>query len=914
MKNTSSLVTRLTLFLGVTLIVIWLISVLINIIFSFTNNRHQLLDNLAYVSTLRAELANRRFLGVEHDANILSDRRAKYEQSPLTAQPLMDESYGSYIPLLSGQCQPEKEQCHIWIVQAYGTADQTYYLDSFIFNRDSGITIFPPQYSTQAYLHSRKEELLTLPKLASHDNIFWGNPVYFPESGWHVSVAAAGDKNILSGFALNLDELISYTKKFAQNDISLWLDKNNQLLPFSNPNIPADELQSILTQINQQQTTYGLHNGWQQTADYLVWRTELSGPHWQQITVYPRSSFTQDAILSMVKQLPSALLILLLLSLALFLSLRYYLAVPLWNFVNIIDNTGPHKMGARLPRTRTDELGHIARAYNRLLDTLHEQHITLEAKVTERTQQLAEAKHIAELANQRKSNHLTNISHEIRTPLNGAMGAIELLTHTPITEEQLALIDTAKNCTQSLLHIINNLLDFSSIESGQFSINVEKIALLPLIDQSMLTIQCPAQLRHIQLSTFIAQDVPLYVEIDGLRLRQVLINLLGNAAKFTYHGSITLHVSLHGNNLVFLIIDTGCGISEEDQKNIFEPFFQGSHYAHGTGLGLAITANITALMHGSIHLESTLGKGTTVSVKIPITHIDKPKMLSGELAVPFSLHSQLRVWGLTCLPPENICDTFDNDEFHYLPYRLRSHIEQYLQPRNTPAEIALPVQAWQLKVLLVDDAEINRDITGKMIIQLGHTVHHAASGIEALYMGQCERFDLVLMDIRMPGMDGFTTTKKWRKEKDILDKQCMIVALTANAASTEQDRIKDAGMNDYLTKPVNMKQLAILLDLAASYQLERNIYLSLQETASATLENPLLTEKIRLAITSLIQDLMLSLECENELSERLHTLKGCAGQAGLFKLAEKAEVLEKKIKSGFQPTADEIQLFYDLLN
>ncbi len=281
--------------------------------------------------------------------------------------------------------------------------------------------------------------------------------------------------------------------------------------------------------------------------------------------------FAWEALKPALYQLPFALAILLLLTSVLSLLLRYYLAIPLWNFINIIGATGPQAMEPRLPINRIDELGHIARAYNNLLDTLNEQYDTLEMKVKERTLALAEAKRAAEQANRRKSDHLTTISHEIRTPLNGALGAVELLQNTPLDAGQMRLAETAHQCSLSLLAIINNLLDFSRIESGQMTLSLEKTALLPLLDQAMLTIHSQALSKSLALSTFISANIPLELELDTLRLRQILVNLLGNAVKFTPQGRIQLRVRRQNQTLCFTVEDTGCGIDVQHQQTIFQP-------------------------------------------------------------------------------------------------------------------------------------------------------------------------------------------------------------------------------------------------------------------------------------------------------------------------------------------------------
>lgn len=210
---------------------------------------------------------------------------------------------------------------------------------------------------------------------------------------------------------------------------------------------------------------------------------------WSLVTLYPYGNLHNRILKIILQQIPFTLTALVLMTSAFCWLLHRSLAKPLWRFVDVINKTATAPLSTRLPAQRLDELDSIAGAFNQLLDTLQVQYDNLENKVAERTQALNEAKKRAEQANKRKSIHLTVISHELRTPMNGVLGAIELLQTTPLNIEQQGLADTARNCTLSLLAIINNLLDFSRIESGHFTLHMEETALLPLLDQTMQTIQ-----------------------------------------------------------------------------------------------------------------------------------------------------------------------------------------------------------------------------------------------------------------------------------------------------------------------------------------------------------------------------------------------------------------------------------------
>ncbi|CNL44615.1 two component system sensor kinase [Yersinia aldovae] len=909
MDKSSSLVTRLTLLLGVTLMAIWLISMAVTAFFSYENTRQRLINELTNMAELRADLSNHQFEGAERDAASLINRWKNNQATwPLFA---VNTTSDDTIPFSLERCHRSQHKNDLQIIQAYGTVGQTYYLDSFIMRKNSDITLFRPQKVSSQYLNQRRKELLLLPIFPTHNNVYWGAPAYTSKEGWHVSVAVCDKEGGLAGFALKINGLVSYNKPVEQRDINLWLDKNGDLLPMAQQSISSHQLHEILTQLK----NTVLHDGWQQTSDYLVLRKQLKGPGWQQLVIYPRIGFAWEAAKPALYQLPLALAILLLLTLVMSLLLRYYLAIPLWNFVNIIGATGPQTMEPRLPIKRMDELGHIACAYNNLLDTLNEQYDTLEMKVKERTLALAKSKQVAEQANQRKSEHLTTISHEIRTPLNGALGAVELLQNTPLSSEQMQLAETARQCSFSLLAIINNLLDFSRIESGQMTLSQEKTALLPLLDQAMLTIHSLVLNKPIALSTYVSSDVPLELELDSQRLKQILINLLGNAVKFTQQGSISLHVCRKGQKLCFSVEDTGCGIDPQNQLRIFQPFVQNSDYAQGTGLGLTIADNLARMMGGHLVLTSQTDRGSRFSLILPLSETAQGRLFDGELCVPHSLHAQLSAWGITCQTPDDessqrLPALFTDKELNYLPGRLYANVKRHLAGNHQSGEYSqenasnvlanIPLQPWQMAVLLVDDMQTNRDITGMMLQHLGHQVTLAESGESALSLGRTQRFDLVLMDIRMPGMDGLLATQCWRNDTKNVDKHCMITALSANASPDEKTRAYKSGMGHYLSKPVTLWQLAGILDLTAQFQLERGLPLTPQISSPKPLldlTNPQLNIELYRSLQLLMQKIKEARQNLPLLSHLIHTLKGCAGQAGLIELYEAALQLETVLET-----------------
>lgn len=903
MKKKRSLVGKLTLFISLNLLIIWLISVFAATYASLSQDRHHLIENLSHFSNLRAALSNHRFEGAERDAQALAYRYHLYHNT-LAGSALMDKSESRYIPIDANACIPQNIQDQDRnFIQMYGTSGQTYYLDSFVLDRRYGISLLPPREHAADYFARRQTELKELPHTATHDNMYWGKPKYTPGTGWSVSVAASCPHGALTGLSVKLSDLLSYGQPVSISDISLWLDGQNNIMPFSLlPTKKAGAIQSLLSHAT-------LHDGWQELPGYLALRTQLKGPGWQQVILYPTGGVMRHALGIVIGQLPFALAALLVLAVMLFGLLHRHLARPLWDFIDIINKTESTPQSARLPNNRQDELGSIAHAYNRLLDSLSAQHDNLENTVAERTQALIAAKQQAEQANNRKSSHLTTISHELRTPLSGALGALELLQMTNMSDKQSRLTETARLCTLSLLDIINNLLDFTRIESGHISLHVEKNALLPLLDRAMHTIQGPGQSKGLTLRTFVAEQVPLHIDVDATRLRQILVNLLGNAVKFTDKGGISLSVKRRGKQLIFAVSDSGKGIAPADQQAVFAPFFQSQGHIQGTGLGLTIAANLAQMMGGWLELSSTPGLGTCISFLFPLGNYQPTTPLTGKIAAPQALHRQLAAWGIDA-EPTCTDNAFSADELRFLPGKLHDLAAQTLSGSPAIDTLEVPVQPWRLRILLVDDAAVNRDIIGTMLVTLGQDVVTANNAEEALRHGREQRFDLVLMDIRMPGVDGLVCTQYWRQDENNLDANCMIIALSANTAPEEISRSKDAGIHHYLTKPVTLAQLADGISIAAEYQLGRDMPLQEQtsqpDRALLAIDNHAMRRKIRLSLNALVSDLEQNLSHQKETAALLHTLKGCLGQAGLNPLLCDVIDMENRVKHGLPLPKEEI--------
>ena len=491
--------------------------------------------------------------------------------------------------------------------------------------------------------------------------------------------------------------------------------------------------------------------------------------------------------------------------------------------------------------------------------------------------ELLETTEKAKAASLTKSNFLSTMSHEMRTPLNGVIGALELVSRTGLDKEQIELVDIALQSSEALLVHINDVLDFSKMEAGKLELDWKPFDLNALVKSVLDIVATQADARGNRLESEWKGAVPRYLVGDRIRVRQVLLNLVSNANKFTKNGCITVRVERTGGSderpdIDVGVFDTGIGIPKNRLKDLFQEFSMlDSSYTRrtsGTGLGLAISKRLVEAMNGSVGVNSVEGEGSHFWFKL-------------SLASLFDAPSQ-----------------------------------------ETPVIRKSSAEVRKLNILVVDDNATNRIVATRMLESEGHEIATANNGREALHAASSTRYDAIFMDISMPEMDGIEATARIRELPEPF-RSVRIVALTANAIAGDRERFLAAGMNDYLTKPIRRadieKHLALIVDArsseesapaptqplaaAASEELSALLDVSeLESLAAATSSEvvPVVVEEYLRELSGRLEQALAAMRSKNfdDLKKVTHAIAGASASTGAQRLREIAKGIELDCMAG----------------